>query len=266
MKIINCTFNSNHAKDGGAIYTLGNITIEDSTFKSNDAYNETKGSNHHAGAIYIKGKQSSIKNSIFDSNYANVHGAIYFEGINLTLNNCSFKLNRAGGSGALGTKGKYLQVNNCTFESNNGTNGFGGAINSEGTKLNISNSTFRENCVVSESGGALSLDKSDVVIFNSTFELNDGGHGGGAIFAQNFKVNKILPTLNIDSKDIAVGKDGKIVITLPTDATGTVTIEVDGKTYTAQVENGKAIFIIPGLSEVFITLKFHTLVTTSIYL
>ena len=64
-----------------------------------------------------------------------------------------------------------------------------------------------------------------------------------------FKVNKILPTLNIDSKDIAVGKDGKIVITLPTDATGTVTIEVDGKTYTAPVENGKAIFIIPGLSE-----------------
>ena len=64
-----------------------------------------------------------------------------------------------------------------------------------------------------------------------------------------FKVNKILPTLNIDSKDIAVGKDGKIVITLPTDATGTVTIEVDGKTYTAQVENGKAILIIPGLSE-----------------
>ena len=192
LKIINCTFNSNHAKDGGAIYTLGNITIEDSTFKSNDAYNETKGSNHHAGAIYIKGKQSSIKNSIFDSNYANVHGAIYFEGINLTLNNCSFKLNRAGGSGALGTKGKYLQVNNCTFESNNGTTGFGGAINSEGTKLNISNSTFRENSIGSLSGGALFFDESDVVIFNSTFELNDGGHGGGAIFAQNYNNIKII--------------------------------------------------------------------------
>jgi len=54
LKILNCTFNSNHAKYGGAIYTLGNITIEDSTFKSNDAYNETKGSNHHVGAILLK--------------------------------------------------------------------------------------------------------------------------------------------------------------------------------------------------------------------
>ena len=64
-----------------------------------------------------------------------------------------------------------------------------------------------------------------------------------------FKVNKILPTLNIDSQDITADKDGKIVITLPTDATGTVTIEIDGKTYTAPVVNGKAVFTIPGLSE-----------------
>ena len=63
-----------------------------------------------------------------------------------------------------------------------------------------------------------------------------------------FEVKKILPTLNIYS-DITVGKDGQIVITLPDDATGTVTIEIDGKTYTTPVENGKAIFTISGLTE-----------------
>jgi hypothetical protein len=36
-------------------------------------------------------------------------------------------------------------------------------------------------------------------------------------------------------------------VTLPEDATGTVTIEVEGKRYTAPVKNGRAVFRVPGL-------------------
>ncbi|MDO5814168.1 MAG: Ig-like domain-containing protein, partial [Methanobrevibacter sp.] len=51
----------------------------------------------------------------------------------------------------------------------------------------------------------------------------------------------------VDSPDITVGDDGVITVTLPDDATGTVTIEINGKKYTAKVHNGKAVFRIPGL-------------------
>jgi hypothetical protein len=65
--------------------------------------------------------------------------------------------------------------------------------------------------------------------------------------SDRFKVSKIKPDIDVDAPDITIGEDGKITVTLPDDATGTVTIEVEGKQYTAQVKNGKAVFKVPGL-------------------
>ena len=62
-----------------------------------------------------------------------------------------------------------------------------------------------------------------------------------------FKVSKLKPDILIDAPDIAIGEDGVITVELPDDATGTVTIEIDGKRYTAEVKDGKAVFHIPGL-------------------
>ncbi|MDO5860877.1 Ig-like domain repeat protein, partial [Methanobrevibacter sp.] len=62
-----------------------------------------------------------------------------------------------------------------------------------------------------------------------------------------FAVHKIKPQLVVDSVDIYIGENEPIVVTLPSDATGTVTITVDGVKYTAPVENGKATFDIPNL-------------------
>jgi uncharacterized repeat protein (TIGR01451 family) len=62
-----------------------------------------------------------------------------------------------------------------------------------------------------------------------------------------FKVKKVKPPIDVDSHDIMVGDDEKIGVTLPEDATGTVTITVDGKKYTAQVRKGVAEFTVPGL-------------------
>ncbi|WP_458453061.1 Ig-like domain-containing protein [Methanobrevibacter sp.] len=63
-----------------------------------------------------------------------------------------------------------------------------------------------------------------------------------------FNVLKHKPDINVDSPDITVGEDGVVTVTLPDDATGSLTIEIDGKTYTANVKNGKAVFRIPGLN------------------
>ena len=65
----------------------------------------------------------------------------------------------------------------------------------------------------------------------------------------DFKVSKLTPTVNTEAPDIKVGEDGVITVTVPGDATGTITIVVEGKEYTATIENGKAIFVVPGLSE-----------------
>ena len=66
--------------------------------------------------------------------------------------------------------------------------------------------------------------------------------------ADSFRVSKLKPDISVDAPDITVGEDGTITVTLPDDATGTVTIEVEGKRYTSEVKNGKAVFKVPGLS------------------
>ena len=60
-----------------------------------------------------------------------------------------------------------------------------------------------------------------------------------------FEVSKVKPDVAIEDTKVT---DGKIVITLPDDATGSVTIEIDGKSYTAPVKDGKAVFDVPGLA------------------
>ena len=62
----------------------------------------------------------------------------------------------------------------------------------------------------------------------------------------SFTVSKVKP--DISAQDVSSDGKGHIVVSLPEDATGTVTIEIDGKNHTAQVENGKAVFDIPGLA------------------
>ena len=62
-----------------------------------------------------------------------------------------------------------------------------------------------------------------------------------------FEVEKIVPSMDMIDSTITMGKDEKITISLPEDATGTVTIEVDGKSYTQPVINGKATFYLSGL-------------------
>ena len=75
--------------------------------------------------------------------------------------------------------------------------------------------------------------------------------------ATAFDVNKVKPSVDVTSHDIEEGDDETIVIHLPSDATGTVTIIVDGKKYTAPVIDGKATFTIPGLKPGNYEIKVH---------
>ena len=63
-----------------------------------------------------------------------------------------------------------------------------------------------------------------------------------------FTVFKSSAPISAVTSDIVIGDDGTVTVKLPSDATGTVTITVGGKKYTAEVENGRAVFVIPGLT------------------
>ena len=64
-----------------------------------------------------------------------------------------------------------------------------------------------------------------------------------------FKVTKSKTPIKADGDEIEVGDDGTVTVKVPSDATGTVTIKVNGKTYTKEVKNGKAVFKVPGLNK-----------------
>ena len=61
-------------------------------------------------------------------------------------------------------------------------------------------------------------------------------------------IPKLYAPISVTAHDIYVGDTEVVVVTVPEDATGTVTIEINGKEYSAPVENGKAVFNVDGLA------------------
>ena len=61
-------------------------------------------------------------------------------------------------------------------------------------------------------------------------------------------IPKLETPISVEVNDTNVGDTAKIVVTVPDDAKGNVTIEIDGVEYTAPIENGKATFEIENLT------------------
>uniref|UniRef100_UPI003890A6E5 right-handed parallel beta-helix repeat-containing protein n=1 Tax=Methanobrevibacter sp. TaxID=66852 RepID=UPI003890A6E5 len=195
LTIINCKFAYNEADDddGGAIYSAGEVFIENSTFNYNSAYSR-------GGAIYSS-NNIHINNCSFDSNKASGiilfgligGGALCAEG-QLFVENSIFKDNSADNlGGAILCLGNDIFIKNSTFINNNGGN-FGGAIFSQ-SKLFVENSTFKSNSVCGY-GGAIYCDggvQVDCSIFESNMadsSLNPNiSSFGGAIFGSTVVIN-----------------------------------------------------------------------------
>ena len=69
-----------------------------------------------------------------------------------------------------------------------------------------------------------------------------------AIIYKEFNVNKINTTINVGVDDIDVGDNAEIEITLNSDASGTVIVSLDGKTYSTSLSNGKCYVSISNLT------------------
>ena len=74
----------------------------------------------------------------------------------------------------------------------------------------------------------------------------------------DFKVNKVDSSVAVNVNDIKVGEELTITVNVPSDATGDVTVSVDGKEYKVAIENGKAVKTISGLKadDYTVTVKY----------
>jgi hypothetical protein len=60
-------------------------------------------------------------------------------------------------------------------------------------------------------------------------------------------VSKVSPAVSVTAEGGLVGDDVIIAVHCPDDATGTITVTVDGVNYTASPDDGRALFQISGL-------------------
>lgn len=154
--------------DGGAIFSDGALTIENSQFTDNSA-------DELGGAVYnASGSTFDVLGSTFTGNSAFLGGAVY--GDSVILESSTFVQNSAAAGGAL------FAINMVGFGSTFTDNeaGAGGAVLA-GDYAAIGGSTFAGNAAESI-GGALATYGAYLGL-NSTFVENTAGDVGGALFA-----------------------------------------------------------------------------------
>ena len=154
----------------GGLYTIGTLTVSDSTLSSNTG-----------GGIY-NGGTLTVSNSTLSGNSASFYGGAIYNGGTLTVSNSTLSGNSTNSitfSGGAIYNGGTLTVSNSTL-SGNSTNGFGGAIYNRGT-LTVSNSTLSGNSALLEGGGIFTdiNGTQSVTLTNVTLTANRANTGGG---------------------------------------------------------------------------------------
>ena len=187
VKFYNTTFEDNHASTfGGAVCVIDEAKADftNCSFISNAAAN--------GGAIYAE-SDVSILNCSFANNTANDGGAIELAfTTSVKICNSSFELNNATGcGGAVFARMEYVDPSyarycedtsfeNCTFVNNSAS--YGGAVFAR----DCINTSF-ENCSIvnnsaSTYGGAIDIDQGSYSVFNCSFENNSANESAGAFW------------------------------------------------------------------------------------
>ena len=156
---------------------------------------------------------------------------------------------------------------------------YSGVITGEGSKLNSTINIDAENTVIGENT-TITVTVPYAATGNVTVKVNgkeytgeivngkvvfsvladvvgeinvDASYDGDDLFLKSsnsttFNVAKLSTPISIDAKDIKLGEDAVITVTVNNQATGNVTITVGGKDYTENVDNGTAKFTVSNLT------------------
>ena len=108
--------------NGGAVYNLGTLSVENATF-----FDNASPSNGSGGGIYNHYGALNVKDSVFYNNQSNSGGAIYNYTGALNVNNSVFYNNQSNSGGAISINGGTTTITRSEFYGNNATS-TGGAI------------------------------------------------------------------------------------------------------------------------------------------
>ena len=146
---------------------------------------------------------------------------------------------------------------------------YGNGFVIEATLTGVNGAPLSGNVIVTVAGKEYIVEVTDGKGIATGDKLAAGTYGFAAVWAGDdnynivtengdFKVNKIDSTVVVNVNNIKVGEELTITVNVPSDATGDVTVSVDGKEYNVAIENGKAVKTIADLkaNDYTVTVKY----------
>lgn len=167
------------AKDGGAFYNAGTLTMTDITMSNNKTTSCGGGAVSNHGTLKITGFEINNNTSTGNGGAIWSDTSVYLEKGTMDGNKSNITGDDNGG-GAIYMKKGTLEIHDATI-SNNSCNSDGGAImcDSGSSTIKAYNTDFTGNYAPSD-GGAIKT-KADNEFRNCTFTKNSCGNKGGAI-------------------------------------------------------------------------------------
>ena len=146
---------------------------------------------------------------------------------------------------------------------------YGNGFVIEATLTGVNNAPLSGNVIVTVAGKEYTVKVTDGKGIATGDRLAAGTYAFAAAWAGDdnynivtengdFKVNKVDSSVAVNVNNIKVGEELTITVNVPSDATGDVTVSVDGKEYKVAIENGKAVKTISGLKadDYTVTVKY----------
>ena len=146
---------------------------------------------------------------------------------------------------------------------------YGNGFVIEATLTGVNSAPLNGNVIVTVNGKEYTVKVTDGKGIATGDKLAAGTYAFAAVWAGDdnynivtengdFKVNKIDSSVVVNVNNIKVGEELTITVNVPSDATGDVTVSVDGKEYNVAIENGKAVKTISGLKadDYTVTVKY----------
>ena len=147
---------------------------------------------------------------------------------------------------------------------------YGNEFAIEATLTGVNNAPLNGNVIVTVNGKFYVVNVTDGKGTLTGVKLAAGTYGFTAVWAGNdnyaavdengdFKVNKLNSTVAVNADDIKVGENVTVSVNVPSDATGNVIVTVDGKDYTVDIVDGKAVKTIADLkaNNYTVTVKYY---------
>ena len=202
-------FFNNTGKDGGAIYSLGNLQIDSCAIDSNTATG-------NGGGIAALGTSYTIERTSITRNTAGDDGGgLYTEAILSSLNNSTVARNQAVRGGGIAAFGNGGSISASTI-SNNQSSGDGGGIwrsaSASASNLSVFNSTIADNIAGSSGGGIIVATSIAPLSINSSIVAGniaslfgpDAFDQGGGMTSNGENVFGTAPTsLTVNASDLA---------------------------------------------------------------